>query len=610
MRYLFKEFEFDCSNLVLKQNGKDVALRNNEASLLALLIKSSDKVLSKEDILSQVWEGKVVSEQAVFQNISHLRSILGGDAIKTFPKRGYQWQLSFKQASNATAEDLSPNSPSPESLNTTPSFSFRKIHWLFIVLVMAIIIGSIVIANISLEEKELERTSIQQAVEISYVPIYNAQTQKNIIFPDRLGIDFTALTDVDSTQFKNSIELKYPLLAKENPLILTGHIRTLTQEVFLNFSLKGPFDTWEGEVTAASIPDVIDQLHTHLSHTFIYDLLNRAQSPEVKQASLLIAHQQSPEDDIILGHLVEAFMHIGQLDKARVMAEKLASNAIQKNNVQQLGHAYLYQSYILLRQKQLPSSVEKVYLALEQFEKSEDLGRQADAWKFIAQLAHEKGDYLTIKSNLMQSAHLSQQADDIQREVDALAFLSILAHKFKKDDDKYFYLLEAKSRMKAHNLPLYHFAIIPFYEAAFVETPSAKEPYFLKVLTLTKASPNNRMAQTSRLQLMEHYLKTERFTAANKLVANLATDNARNSYLRTLLYKAENKSDEFIRYAKRTFEQAQLAGNKHLSLDAALLLLGSEAGADSYDFYHQYIQKNATPRWRIKRKEQLSILDL
>ena len=93
MRYRFNNFEFDSTSLVLKKNGQTLAIRHNEAKVLKLLIEHSDNVFSKEDILSHVWQDKVVSEQAVFQNISHLRSLFGNQAIKTFSKRGYQWQL-------------------------------------------------------------------------------------------------------------------------------------------------------------------------------------------------------------------------------------------------------------------------------------------------------------------------------------------------------------------------------------------------------------------------------------------------------------------------------------------------------------------------------------
>ena len=95
MKYKFLDFEFNSTNLVLSQNGYDIAIRHNEAKLLALMLSQPERVFSKENILAQVWQDKIVSEQAVFQNISHLRSLFGNGAIKTFSKRGYQWQLAL-----------------------------------------------------------------------------------------------------------------------------------------------------------------------------------------------------------------------------------------------------------------------------------------------------------------------------------------------------------------------------------------------------------------------------------------------------------------------------------------------------------------------------------
>ncbi|PAJ72239.1 hypothetical protein CJF42_22250 [Pseudoalteromonas sp. NBT06-2] len=96
MKYKFLDFEFDSSSLILTKNNNDIAIRHNEAKLLALMISQPERVFSKEDILAEVWQDKVVSEQAVFQNISHLRGLFGNTAIKTFSKRGYQWQLALQ----------------------------------------------------------------------------------------------------------------------------------------------------------------------------------------------------------------------------------------------------------------------------------------------------------------------------------------------------------------------------------------------------------------------------------------------------------------------------------------------------------------------------------
>ncbi|WP_462152873.1 winged helix-turn-helix domain-containing protein [Pseudoalteromonas xiamenensis] len=96
MLYYFNDFVFDSQSLVLMQGKTSVAIRHNEAQVLKVLLEHSAVVVSKELLLELVWQNKIVSEQAIFQNISHLRALFGNDAIKTFAKRGYQWQLAFE----------------------------------------------------------------------------------------------------------------------------------------------------------------------------------------------------------------------------------------------------------------------------------------------------------------------------------------------------------------------------------------------------------------------------------------------------------------------------------------------------------------------------------
>ncbi len=83
----FANFPFEPIQKILYKNKEIVTLTANQAKLLA----EPQKIFSKEEILQLVWSDRVVSEQVVFQNISQLRAIFSDDAIKTFPKREYQW---------------------------------------------------------------------------------------------------------------------------------------------------------------------------------------------------------------------------------------------------------------------------------------------------------------------------------------------------------------------------------------------------------------------------------------------------------------------------------------------------------------------------------------
>ena len=149
--------------------------------------------------------------------------------------------------------------------------------------------------------------------------------------------------------------------------------------------------------------------------------------------------------------------------------------------------------------------------------------------------------------------------------------------------------------MNTYQLPVYHFAKISYRYAIFAKTLSEKEPHLKQVLKLTVLTPEHWAAQSSRRQLMQHYLSQNRLVEAQALIDSISADNGNNSYLKTLMAQAKQQNNEMIGHAQRTFEQAQLAGDSSLSLDVALLLCNQKVNCD---FYSQYINDNATAHWR------------
>ena len=608
MRYKFKEFEFDSVSLVLTKNNEDLAIRHNEAKVLAQLLEHANSVLSKDDILAHVWQNKVVSEQAIFQNISHLRSLFGAAAIKTYPKRGYQWQL--------TTEIIAPVHQAVVSAPSTPEqvenseFSAKNSLLKNPVLMSVTVMIFIIMAAIYLPVG-LEGNTTGSLTKIAYIAFTDNQQNNSVItLEDSAEFDFTALTHLTKTAFEVTAELEYPRLANEHPLVLIGEIRSHEQQIYLDFLLKGPVGEWQGQLSAGSQAEVIKQLQQHLQQSFIYDLLNQAYAPALKQAKLSIAHQQAPNDLINLGHLIESYIAVDELEKAMVMADKLASLAVEQQNPQQVGNALLFQSEILTGKELYDLSTTKLNLAIEQFEKIDDLKRQADTWFAQSWLDHQQNDYPAIKAHLLKSAQLAVSAQDIARELEAITYLSIMAHKHHQENDRYLYLRQAENSMKAYQLPRYQFAKIPFHYAIFANNPSDKEPYYKQVLEFTALTPQHWVAQVSRLRLLEHYIQQERLDEAQVLVDSATTDNHKTSYLKTILALAKKQESAFNNYAQRTFEQAQLAGDKLLSLDVALLLCSEPDSQTNYDFYSQYIAEHATTYWRQYNNERLLALNL
>ena len=97
-RFWFGRFEFDAARLELRHEGALVHLQSQPAQVLAVLIKSADEIVSREELRQAVWGDKtfVDFEGGLNFCISQLRSALQDNSarsayIQTVPKRGYRF---------------------------------------------------------------------------------------------------------------------------------------------------------------------------------------------------------------------------------------------------------------------------------------------------------------------------------------------------------------------------------------------------------------------------------------------------------------------------------------------------------------------------------------
>src|SRR5450759_4064657 len=77
------------------RNSELVHLEPKVADLLIALAQRADQVVSREELLAQVWSGVVVSDDVLTQGVIKLRKALGDTSkepvyIRTIPKRGYR----------------------------------------------------------------------------------------------------------------------------------------------------------------------------------------------------------------------------------------------------------------------------------------------------------------------------------------------------------------------------------------------------------------------------------------------------------------------------------------------------------------------------------------
>jgi TolB-like protein len=91
--FRFDRFELRPSERVLLVDGTPAALGSRAFDLLLCLVTHHDRVLSKGEVLEQVWPGQVVEESNLSVHVSALRKVLGARAIATVSGRGYRFTL-------------------------------------------------------------------------------------------------------------------------------------------------------------------------------------------------------------------------------------------------------------------------------------------------------------------------------------------------------------------------------------------------------------------------------------------------------------------------------------------------------------------------------------
>src|SRR5690606_17412420 len=93
-RYRFGSAEFDEARFELRVAGLPVDVQRKPLEVLAALLAHAGEVVTKDELLDTVWQGRPTVENVVANAVAKLRSALGPDGaerIVTQPRVGYRF---------------------------------------------------------------------------------------------------------------------------------------------------------------------------------------------------------------------------------------------------------------------------------------------------------------------------------------------------------------------------------------------------------------------------------------------------------------------------------------------------------------------------------------
>lgn len=96
MSYLFEDYSLDAERRELRRGGELIAVEPRVFDLLEYLIRNRDRVVSKDDLIASVWNGRIVSESALTSRINGARHAIGDSGeqqrlIRTIARKGIRF---------------------------------------------------------------------------------------------------------------------------------------------------------------------------------------------------------------------------------------------------------------------------------------------------------------------------------------------------------------------------------------------------------------------------------------------------------------------------------------------------------------------------------------
>ena len=108
MLYLFEDFALDTDHRELRRGPTIVPIAPLTFDLLELLIRNRERVLTKDDLIASIWNGRIVSESALSTCVNAARSALNDTGvrqrlIRTLPRKGMRFVGAVREAQKRDA---------------------------------------------------------------------------------------------------------------------------------------------------------------------------------------------------------------------------------------------------------------------------------------------------------------------------------------------------------------------------------------------------------------------------------------------------------------------------------------------------------------------------
>jgi len=273
MQYYFGQFRLSIDTVELFDHEEVVSIDPKVFEVLSFFCVNTDRVISREELLSEIWKNSIVTENTLNKLIASLRKSLNDDAkspkfIQTVPKLGYRFicpvtHSESHQKNNAQGNTKN-NSPSSQPKQTPAKLQLITFFLVITLTVLSLFSWKYLFSNVVIEKKNT--TDIQTLTRMAgnkFSP-FVAPNGKTLSFltrqagKDKLWI--RSLNNNELSEIPHSFEHIYQIVQWEN-----------SHEIVLLVRSKGKKQIMRGQIVDNKL-HLLSQSMVNINDWRIYDI--------------------------------------------------------------------------------------------------------------------------------------------------------------------------------------------------------------------------------------------------------------------------------------------------------------------------------------------------
>jgi TolB-like protein len=128
--YRFEAYTLDADRYELRRGADLVPVEPQVFGVLLHLVRSRGRIVSRDDLIAGVWDGRIVSESTLNSRVSAVRHAIGDDGeqqrlIRTLPHKGYRFIGLVQESSEASKDGVQGCRDAIQSAPWSASFPSR-----------------------------------------------------------------------------------------------------------------------------------------------------------------------------------------------------------------------------------------------------------------------------------------------------------------------------------------------------------------------------------------------------------------------------------------------------------------------------------------------------